>query len=520
MPKSDHEYWVTSKEILLKTGISRATLNNYIKAGIIPKPVVKRPADTQKKIKRIGYFPKTVFERIRIVKSLKREGNSMNEIAKTLRDMPLTDESVEPVSRRHTDQNSIKNDKIFELERPNEFNRISDEVIKVTLKDINFPAYLINQNFEIEWVNSEAENRIFKQDVRIIDELESRNVFKLLFGWEFHNYILNWKEIVAFHLRSIKSIIPKSRISELYEGISDSTISLLEQIYDSDTTPTAKNFINKNYIKFVKQDESKEEYEVYTLLFREGVFFVYMPANSESEEIRRFLFNRQRVLNELLGQRMPSMVSLCVLVADIQDSVKICAELPPAEYFELINQTWQTLRDPFEKYQGVHGKHAGDGFLYYFIKKPGDNYIMDAVNCALELREKMTEFSHKWKMRKKWLNDLYLNIGINEGKEFFGSIRTSVIEYTALGDTINYAGRLSDFARFGSIWATKNLLNKLSSEELKNIHFGISRKEHDREIFMKNTYSRIMDLLDPADKRHSKFMDIAALPVAEIINKV
>lgn len=520
MPKTAYENWVTSKEILLKTSISRATLNNYIQAGIIPKPVVKKPDGTQKKIKRIGYFPKTVFERIRIIKSLKREGNSMNEIAKTLKDMPLTDESVESICRRHTDQNSIKKDKISELERPNEFNRISDEVLKVTLKDINFPAYLINRNFEVEWVNSEAEDRIFKQDIRIIDESEYRNVFKLFFSWEFHNYVLNWKEIMAFHLTSIKSILPKNRISELYKGISEGTISLLEKIYDSHTIPAGKNFINKNHIKFVNQDESVEEYEAYTLFFREGTFFVYMPANSDNEEIKEFLLKRQRVINELLGQRMPSMVSLCVLVADIQDSVKISAELPPSEYFELINQFWKTLKGSFEKYQGVHGKHAGDGFLYYFIKKPGSNYILNAINCALELRKKMAEFSNKWKMRKKWLNDLHLNIGINEGKEFFGSIRTSVIEYTALGDTINHAGRLSDFARFGSIWTTKNLLNKLSSEELNNIHYGIRRKEHDREIFIKNTYSRIMDLLDPADKRHSKFMDIATLPVTEIINIV
>lgn len=517
MSKSGYEHWVTSKEILLKTGISRATLNNYIKSGIIPKPVVKKPDGTPKKTKRIGYFPNTVFERIRIVKSLKREGNSMSEIAKRFRDIPLTDE---PIYRQRTDQNSIPKDKVARLERPNGFNRITDEVIKVTLKDIHSPAYLINQNFEIEWINSQAEDRIFKQDIRIIDELESRNVFKLLFGWEFNNYVLNWEEIVAFHLTSIKPILPKNKISELYQGVSEGIISLLEKIYDRHTAPDEQDFINKNHIKFVKHDNSKEEYEVYTLFFREGIFFVYMPADSENEEIREFLFNRQRVINELLGQRMPSMVSLCVLVADIQDSVKICAELPPAEYFELINQFWRTLRGSFEKYQGVHGKHAGDGLLYYFIKKPGANYIMDAINCALELREKMAEFSNQWKMRKKWLNDLHLNIGINEGKEFFGSIRTSAIEYTALGDTINYAGRLSDFARFGSIWTTKNLLNKLSPEELNNIHFGIRRKEYDREIFIKNTYSRIMDLLDPADKRHSKFMDIATLPVAEIVNKV
>ena len=175
--------------------------------------------------------------------------------------------------------------------------------------------------------------------------------------------------------------------------------------------------------------------------------------------------------------------------------------------------------DPFEKYQGVYGKHAGDGMLYYFIKKPGSNYILDAIYCALELREKMREFSSEWKMHKGWLNDIYLNIGINEGKEFFGTIvSASSIVFTALGDSINYAARLSDLARFGSIWTTKNVINKLSAEELKEIHFGIRHSRHDREVFVKNSYSRVIDLIDPTDKRYGKFLDISTLPVTEIVD--
>ncbi len=34
-----------------------------------------------------------------------------------------------------------------------------------------------------------------------------------------------------------------------------------------------------------------------------------------------------------------------------------------------------------------------------------------------------------------------------------------------LGDTINHADRLSDHARFGAVWVTKNLIGKLSPEE-------------------------------------------------------
>lgn len=517
MSNSIDENWVTSKEILLKTGISRATLNNYIKMGIIPKPVVKRPTDERKRTKKIGYFPEAVFESIRMVKRLKREGNSMEKIARSFKDMPPIDESLQ---HGHSDQALAKKASASVWERPNGSSRVGDKVLSLTIEDIHSPAYLINQNFEIEWINREAEDHVFNQSISSINELESRNIFKLLFGWEFHHQVQNWAEIVAFHIAFVKYKFQKNFIAKLYKGISESEISFLEKLYD-EQAPSPRKAINNTQIKFVKQDGSMEAYEVYNIFFREGIFFVYVPANSELYDIREFLSHRERVIHELLGRRMPSMVSFCVLVADLQDSVKISAELPPVDYFELINQLWKTLTGSFQEYQGIYGKHAGDGLLYYFIKKPGCNYIMDAVHCALELKKRMTQFSNEWKIRKGWMNDIYLNIGINEGREFFGSIYTaSSIEYTALGDSINYASRLSDFARFGAIWTTKNVLNRLSSEELKDIHFGVRRKEHDREIFIKNTYARVMDLLDPADRRHSKFMDISTLPIAEIVDNV
>ena len=68
----------------------------------------------------------------------------------------------------------------------------------------------------------------------------------------------------------------------------------------------------------------------------------------------------------------------------------------------------------------------------------------------------------------EWVNELYLNIGLNEGEEWFGTYRTATtVEFTVLGDTINHAGRLSDFARYGAVWATKNLIGKHSQRSAK-----------------------------------------------------
>ncbi|MBU1902550.1 MAG: hypothetical protein KJ573_03045 [Proteobacteria bacterium] len=517
MSKTVKNNWVTSKEVLLKTAISRATLNNYIRMGIVPRPVVQKPPGDFKKTKQIGYFPEAVIERINLVKRLKREGNSMEKITKDLKEMSNFDQPF-PHTRRDNIYPLQEDSKVRNvLERPGAAER---KGLKLTIDDINFSSFLINRNFEIEWINNQAEKEIFNKEITSIVELESRNIFKIFFSWEFHDHLHNWRELIAFHMAFAKSRLKRSDIPKLYQGISEREIRHLEEVYD-DLPPFLEKGINKTYVNLDKRDGSKTAYDIYSVFFREGVFFVYAEKEKGAPEIPEFLSSREKVINDLLKQRMPSLVSLCVLVADLQDSVKISAELPPAEYFELINALWKTIAGSFDKYQGIHGKHAGDGMLCYFIKKPGSNYIMEGIKCALEMSEKTRRLSNEWKARKGWTNDLYLNIGLNEGKEFFGTVQSaSNIEFTALGDSINYTGRLSDLARFGSILATKNMINKLTPEEVKQIRFGVRRRSEGREIFVRNSFSRVLDLLEPSDPRYNKFLEIITLPVTEIVELI
>lgn len=512
------EKWLTSKEVLLRTSISRATLNNYIKMGIIPKPVVKRPVSGLPGTKKIGYFPEEVVESIETVKRLKQEGNSMEEIARRFVQMPPVNQ---PLGRGNANQS-------YQEQGPSPIHPEEPETgtskgmsLKLTIDDIPHAALLVNQSFEIEWINNAAEEQFFNRSIRSIPELESRNIFKLFFTWEFHDAVRNWKDVVAFHMAFCKDKFTKDDLAKLYEGISASELGCLEKIYE-EQSPLQSEGITNNHLKIEKQDGSVLNYQVYSVFFREGMFFVYVPTEESLSGLLEVISCRESVINDLLKRRMPSLVSLCVFVADLQDSVKISAELPPSDYFELINGLWKTLQGCFEKYNGICGKHAGDGILQYFIKRPGTNYIMDAICCAVEVREKTRAFSNEWKLRKGWLNDLYLNVGINEGKEYFGTIQSSSnIEFTALGDSINYTGRLSDLARFGSIMVTKNVINRLDSEEISRIRYGIRRRQEDgREIFIEKSFSRVLDLLDTSDERHIKFRDISTLPVTEIIDTV
>ena len=73
---------ISSKALLDQTGMSRATLNNYIALGILPKPgVLSQADDASSGAKRLlGYFPADAVDRIRAVQSLKSEGLSIAEI--------------------------------------------------------------------------------------------------------------------------------------------------------------------------------------------------------------------------------------------------------------------------------------------------------------------------------------------------------------------------------------------------------------------------------------------------------
>ena len=131
----------------------------------------------------------------------------------------------------------------------------------------------------------------------------------------------------------------------------------------------------------------------------------------------------------------------------------------------------------------------------------------------------MRKISKEWQVRKNWLNELYLNTGLNEGQEWLGIFHIETkVEFTVLGDTINHAARLSDFARFGSIWASKNLLGKLTVDERQHVKFGIKRQDAEgRDVFVNASYSRLSELVDLNSPRYEKMRDIGGMAVTEIV---
>jgi class 3 adenylate cyclase/DNA-binding transcriptional MerR regulator len=516
--------WISSLEIIDKTGISRATLNNYIKMNILPRPDVKKPGDATVRARMLGYFPEAVINIIEQIKILKKKGYSMEFIIKKLK---IPEQTNSPPSEAI----GVEATKIPEDVRSSETSRPSGRIasgttnggtnapLNVTINDIRCPAYLLNNSFEIDWVNGLAEEMIFQQKIRTVKEPTARNIFRLLMRHS-HEKQRSLQEFFEFHLSFLKARMAKSDLDRLYEGISLNEAETLKTKYDRVETNSNRT-VNKAFLKLYDHQGEMISDAAYYMIFREGTLFIHAPVESSPQQGITDLFScRSKVINDLLRQRMPTLVSFCVLVADLQNSVRICAELPPEEYFELINQIWACVEGSFKQHYGTYGKHTGDGMLYYFLKERDNQYMMNAVSCALEIRENIRKLNMEWKIRRGWFNELYLNIGINEGQEYFGTIPSAPsVEFTALGDSVNYAGRLSDFARYGAIWTTKNLMNKLTVEEKEGLRYGIRRMDQEREILVENSFSRVIDMISQDNVNTSKFMDIATLAVTEILGR-
>ena len=493
---------ISSKELLEQTGISRGTLNNYIAMGLLPRPLVSTPGrDQDSRARQLGYFPDGAVERVLEIQRLKREGYSMAEIVSRI--AAETPRSPIPAT---TGTTAIAGSTGVPL----------DDAPRLTVDAIVHPAFMVNYNFEVIWFNVPGQELLLGAAGSLPPTNDGRNLFRLLLAHCRSEG--NRLALLRFHLSLAKGRVPKPTLLNLCQGLPADRLALLERLY-AEIEPEEVRPILDAPIDLEDAGGKLVRFRVYAAFFREGILLLLMPAELDSDSLLQFLARRDEVIRSLLRKRLPVLTDLAVLVADLQNSVKICSELPPEEYFELINEMCGAMSPIFRKYYGTHGKHAGDGLLYYFFPQPDSNYIYNALRCAREIKAEMQKISKAWQIRKNWLNELYLNIGLTEGQEWLGTFQSATcVEFVVLGDSINQAARISDFARYGAIWATKSFIGKLSAGERSKVRFGVNRSTPEgREVFVPSSYATVAALVTAESARNEKLRDIAALPVTEIV---
>jgi adenylate cyclase len=258
---------------------------------------------------------------------------------------------------------------------------------------------------------------------------------------------------------------------------------------------------------------------VYAVQFREGILFVHVPVGAAAGDLSPLLAARELSVRDVARRGRPVLSDVAVLAMDLQDATRIWSTLPAEEYFELIDQIWLTAEPIVARHKGTPGKHPGDGMVCYFLPQPDTDYVWNALLAASEIREAMRRVSKEWQLRKGWTTELYLNVGVDEGQQWLGTLRSGrQVDFTMFGDTLNRATRISDFARFGAIWATKNLVVKLAAEVKQRLKYGVHRRDKEgRHAFVSSVFATPDRLADAAGPTAARLQDIARLPITEIV---
>src|SRR5690554_1945301 len=153
---------IDSKQLLQQTGISRATLNNYVALGVLPSPRIAPPGSGERGT-RLGYFPADAVSRILQVQRLKEEGLSVSEIARQIGAANAESDqlSAAPANERleaSSDATTAPPRSSAPVGLASRANSI------VNLDSLPGPAYMVNNNFDLIWWNDSAAEHIFLHD--------------------------------------------------------------------------------------------------------------------------------------------------------------------------------------------------------------------------------------------------------------------------------------------------------------------------------------------------------------------
>lgn len=151
---------------------------------------------------------------------------------------------------------------------------------------------------------------------------------------------------------------------------------------------------------------------------------------------------------EAAGQRR----NVTILFADISGFTALSERMDSEDLYALVQQYIRVLSNNVYKYEGVVDKITGDGLMAIFgAPISHENNAERAVRAALEMQSDLFQFSRNLKQEQGI--DLNVRIGLHSGWVVLGGIGANdlVLNYTAIGDTVNLAHRIEEAAMPGAI---------------------------------------------------------------------
>ena len=376
-----------------------------------------------------------------------------------------------------------------------------DEAPALSPRNIQSPALLLDHDLRIRWQNRAAAYQLWRLSGAPDPDAYSTVVFDLLLSGHFQEYVDNWRQWVAFFLQQALTLTTREALQTLILQQAESHADLLQAML-TDLRGAAVQASFSGRLRLIHAGIMETCFGVIAMNFDQGRLLVFEPYGDDSAEtgLAASAEIEQRI--EMVRQHaQPVKLPFYIIAAQLNNADTLRTEMLTDEYSRLLTRLWKIAKETIEQFSGIFSQYQADGLLGLFLPDEASRLSpLQVVQCAFELKTRMSELGREWKIRKGWLHDLELNMGVHSGHEYLTALKSSLGDHLMpLGSALNVTAGLSALAQAGQIWTTKDLINQLSPQELNGLRFGIFRSDHHRQVFIARCFSRIRDLAGISD---------------------
>ncbi|MBD3285421.1 HAMP domain-containing protein [candidate division WOR-3 bacterium] len=205
-----------------------------------------------------------------------------------------------------------------------------------------------------------------------------------------------------------------------------------------------------------------------------GSRFNMMMRGLEEGEFVKNIFKRyvtRQVAEKVLAEKNLAHLEgdrrvITILFADIRGFTRLSQNMTPEEIIAMLNQYFAPVIEVIIKNEGVLDKFIGDGFLAFWnAPLPQEDHALKACKAAIEIKMALAELNAKRGAEGKL--PIKVGIGIHTGEAVAGNVGSDQrMEYTIIGESVNFAERLQEAAEKGEILVSSNT-RRLVNDKLR-----------------------------------------------------
>jgi class 3 adenylate cyclase len=145
--------------------------------------------------------------------------------------------------------------------------------------------------------------------------------------------------------------------------------------------------------------------------------------------------------------------TVTVMFADLEGFTSLSERVEPERLLQVLNIYHSLICKIILLYGGTIDKFIGDCVMaLYNTPVPQEDHIARAVKTALHVQDQMYWFHQRLEPELR----LSVNFGIHQGTAVIGNVGAeNLMNFTAIGDTVNIAARLQGLAERGQILVTQ-----------------------------------------------------------------